>query len=639
MRNPIHFLLLAIVATALVYWPGLTGPFMFDDTYNLAPLNEWLQGNRSWQWVVFNNTSGLFGRPVAMASFVLNINWLGPEVQSLKLGNLILHLLNGILVYSLFTALSNQGAFTQKLTNLTKWLPVIGAALWLLHPLLVSTVLYVVQRMAMLSALFTLLAMLAYLHGRIALNTGRNARALLLLLLVPFFTLLAALSKENGLLVPAFCGLIELFVFMPKSGEKRPFASLAIIIMALVLPAILAVTLTLAEHPLIVGGYDNRPFTLGERLLTQSRVLWSYIGSLLMPNGPRLGLYHDDFTISRGLFEPVTTLIALLAWTGLLVATYRLRRSTPGFGLGIGIFLVGHSLESSVFPLLMYFEHRNYLSSTGVMLALISLGTHAANHMQHRLQQPQRMLVFLTCALLATFAFTTFTRASIWSSESSILANGLKTHPDSRWLRMEASSFAMRQQPPQSDTARRHMQHLLLQPSPDTNRIAAAAMLLIDCRAGIQADNGLLRKAFDGQPDPIEADKLLIFERLADGLASQPCPGLPPALAAEKLSMMLDRSNLPKTHSFLRRLRFKSAKLYYAAGEPNQALIQARLAYNGDRSDAPITALIVELEIEQGRLQEAAKMLNVLDSQIATDDRIGREILQRLHSKLKQSTQ
>ena len=47
------------------------------------------------------------------------------------------------------------------------------ALAWAVHPLQVSSVLYIVQRMEMLVATFTLLALLAYLRGRLAQRNGR----------------------------------------------------------------------------------------------------------------------------------------------------------------------------------------------------------------------------------------------------------------------------------------------------------------------------------------------------------------------------------------------------------------------------------------------------------------------------------
>ncbi|MEO9080180.1 MAG: hypothetical protein ABI268_12840, partial [Rhodanobacter sp.] len=205
MRRAACWALAVVLAlTAAIYWQGLAGPLVFDDITNLSPIAAWMAGKISLHSLVFENHSGLFGRPLSMASFALNAAITGPGVWGLKLGNLLLHLGNGLLVYALFVALLRSSGCTRQPLPPTalRWLPVLAAALWLLHPLLVSTVLYTVQRMAMLSTSFMLLGMLIYVQARRALAEGRRPRAafIRLLLGVGACTVLASLAKENGAL-------------------------------------------------------------------------------------------------------------------------------------------------------------------------------------------------------------------------------------------------------------------------------------------------------------------------------------------------------------------------------------------------------------------------------------------------------
>lgn len=635
MLTPRMGLVAALLLTTLVYWSGLHGPLVFDDAQNLAPLARWQQGETPWGAVVFGNDSGLLGRPVAMASFVVNVLFSGEQLWGLKLGNLLLHLLNGGLVYALFTGLLRQGALTREPPAAARWLPCLGAAVWLLHPLLVSTVLYLVQRMAMLSALFMLLAMLAYLHGRIALIDGRQRRAwTLLALVVPLCTALAALSKENGVLAPALCALIELCVFPPRAGQRRPWPSRLVVAFGLVVPAVIALLLTAIQHPAIVGGYVNRPFTLAERLLTQPRVLWDYLGSLLLPYGPRLGLYHDDYPISHGLFDPPATALALLAWAAVLAAAWRWRRRVPGFALGVGVFLVGHALESSVFPLLMYFEHRNYLPAVGAIWALLSLAAFAAAPLRQRMHQPARVFAAGGIALVLALALATAARAGIWQTQRSLLAQGLQYHPDSRWLRMDLAQQALKETPPDYVSARRHSDALLASADPGTRRLAGVSRLLIDCAAGVGAAPSSLSLAFGGRADVIEADLLVALESLSEGVLQQPCDNLSTAQMADRLSTMLDRTALPAGHPSVWRLRLKAAKLSLTAGRSDQALQQARLAYANGASDAPVPVFIAGLLLQRGDTAGAATMLAAAERKMAKDDRAGRALVAQYRAEI-----
>lgn len=584
----------SIVLAALAYSFGLHGPLLFDDRSNLLPVAAWLEGRTDGFSVLFGNASGHFGRPVSVLSFMLNAALLGPGAWGLKLGNLLIHLVNGVLVFLLFQNLIHSDAPTRDRST-KSWLPWLGASIWLLHPLLASTVLYVVQRMAMLSALFTLLALIAYVRGRMALVEGRRRNGIALLgVLVPLCTVLAALSKENGVLAPALCAVIELFAFQPTQGRRRAMLSRAFIAVALVLPMLIALGLTVAGHPSIVAGYENRAFSLTERLLTQPRALWSYVGALLLPSGPRMGIYHDDYLVSHGWLDPPTTIAAIVAWLAVLAAAWHWRKAIPGFALGVGLFLVGHALESTVFPLILYFEHRNYFPAVGLIWAVLSLAEFAASKARARLPNASPLLTAAACALVAVLALSTAARAGIWSSHHSIMQQALIHHPDSRWLRQDLIAQAMGMQPPDLAAVRLHADHLLASADSSTRRLGALERILVDCNAGADADPDVVHTAFDGRPEPIEADLLAVFILLGSRLQNDACPGLPSDAAATQLSALLDRSSLPQSSASLRALRFEAAKLY-ASANPAAALTQAELARMNDANDPQVAAFIVDL--------------------------------------------
>lgn len=99
-------------------------------------------------------------------------------------------------------------------------------------------------------------------------------------------------------------------------------------------------------------------------------MLWLYLGLILLPRLEAFGLHHDDVAVSTGLFEPWTTLPAWAALAGLVWLAWRLRAKAPMASFGIVWFLVGHLLESTVLPLELVHEHRNYVPLFGVLLAL-----------------------------------------------------------------------------------------------------------------------------------------------------------------------------------------------------------------------------------------------------------------------------
>jgi hypothetical protein len=152
----LRYLLTAL--TPLIAWwaysPGLHGGFLFDDFANLPALGG----------------DGPTGRPLTLLSFLLDArNW-PADPFPFKRTNLILHLLNGGLLYLLLIRL---GKLISNDTTRYRIGATFGATIWLLHPLLVSTTLYIVQREAMLPATCVLAGLLLWLRGREHLACGR----------------------------------------------------------------------------------------------------------------------------------------------------------------------------------------------------------------------------------------------------------------------------------------------------------------------------------------------------------------------------------------------------------------------------------------------------------------------------------
>src|SRR5690606_29487200 len=117
-------------------------------------------------------------------------------------------------------------------------------------------------------------------------------------------------------------------------------------------------------------GYSKRPFNLQERLFTECRILIDYAFNILVPNLRGAGIYHDDIVISRHLLFPWTTLPSLACVCASMIIALWGRRRWPLLSFGVLWFLCGHLLESTVFPLELYFEHRNYLPMFGIVFSI-----------------------------------------------------------------------------------------------------------------------------------------------------------------------------------------------------------------------------------------------------------------------------
>jgi hypothetical protein len=226
-------------------------------------------------------------------------------------------------------------------------------------------VLHVVQRMTSLSALFLLAALLLHLRGR---EQGGRAGAAMLMLAWAFLWPLSFLSKETGALFPLFALAWELIVRRRSRGNLDRFARVLAALAGLCLAAGMAYVLS-PRGQWLWSGYEFRPFSLVERLLTEARVLWFYLGLIVAPRLEALGLYHDDIAASTNLVSPWSTLPSLLGLIGLAWLAWRMRTRASLVAFGIAWYLIGHAMESTVLPLEIAHEHRNYIPIFGVLIA------------------------------------------------------------------------------------------------------------------------------------------------------------------------------------------------------------------------------------------------------------------------------
>jgi hypothetical protein len=426
------FIGLACILAFLAYMPGLTGDFALDDYTNIvqnAALHihdlSWAELSRA----VFSFQAGPAMRPVSMLSFALNAYFFGPNAEPFKVVNLAIHLLNGLLVFILLQQLL-QAYRTQRAPSVpesqNEWLGLVVGALWLLHPLNLMPVLYVVQRESALSSLFVLVGINIYIWARTRHLAGRGG-IWLIWTAVPLTTLIALLCKESGALLPVYTLAIEFFIFRfhrSSGGLDRNIVLFYILI--LVLPACAGLAWMLFAHGGGFLNYASRDFTLAERLMSEARVVWLYIRWTLLPDPGSLGLYHDDIAVSRGLLHPVTTLLGILGIAGLLAACFILRHRRPLVALGIAWFLGGQLMESTIFPLELAYEHRCYLPDLGLILATLSLVYPIKPSSRFKLQR-----YALIAAMLGICGYLTWQRATDWSDNLKFAASEARHHPES----------------------------------------------------------------------------------------------------------------------------------------------------------------------------------------------------------------
>lgn len=363
----------ALCLTAIAYFPGLHGGFLFDDYANLpslgetGPITHW---DTFWRYIT-SGTADPTGRPLALLSFLLDAHDWPASPYPFKRTNLLIHLLNGALLFTLLQRLGAAATSGGKRVSFRIDLAAAtGATLWMAHPLFVSTTLYIVQREAMLPVTFTVLGLLAWLRGRRFMTEGATPRGLAWIVAgLGVCTALAFFSKANGMLLPALALVLELVLLRPcerglqRNSPPRSYTRAMVLLSGLPTLAIALYLLHAGWQGLTAGISDARPWTLGQRLITEPRILLTYLHMLWLPTPFTAGLFNDQIKASASLLHPWTTLPSIIIVLGLMVGAWRTRHRWPFLTTAILFFFVGQSIESSTIALELFFEHRNYLPS------------------------------------------------------------------------------------------------------------------------------------------------------------------------------------------------------------------------------------------------------------------------------------
>lgn len=432
---------------ALAYLPGASGPWLFDDygnilrnTYMRIPT---LSGENLWH-AAYSLQAGPLKRPIPMLTFALNAYFAGgfADTTPFKLTNMAIHGFNGVLVFWLLLLVfrysdgkSRGGSILENTTIGPDTKAALLALLWTVHPIQLTSVLYVVQRMAELSATFVFLGLIGYLKGRMQMETRPRFATWLILVSLCTALPLGMLSKENAVLLPVFVLTIEYTLFSDtfpwrRWSTLRPRTRLVTLAALASLSAVFLVWFV----QYAMSGYGGRNFTIAERALTEMRALAYYVSLILLPRINEFGLYHDDFGVSTSLIAPWTTLLsaALLALAGHGAVLAQKKR--PLLSLGILWFFAGHLVESTIIPLELVHEHRNYVASLGVLLCVYVL-------VERLVEAYRSKWIWLSLpVLVVVFGGVTALRALQWSNELSLTTYEALHHPGSA---ITQSSLAM----------------------------------------------------------------------------------------------------------------------------------------------------------------------------------------------------
>lgn len=535
---------LAIVAVLCLAWfcylPGLQGGFLFDDFANLPNLGAEgpVHDTASLARYLTSGKADPTGRPLALLIFLIDAsNWPAAPLP-FKRTNVLIHLVNGVLLGLLLSRLMaaiSANPESSKLVRARNMAAILATGIWLLHPLFVSTTLYVVQREAMLACTFVLMGLNAWLRGRKLLFAGSTRHGLAWTALgLGGCTVLATLCKANGVLLPALALIIEACWLRHRTPQPMPSQPGALVYHRLRAGLLLLPTLLIALYlayegwrGVVHGVPSSRPWTLAQRLLTEPRVLTDYLRLLWMPQIYTPGLFNDQIKASTGILAPPTTLPAIGFVAALAATAWVGRHRAPALAGAILFYFTGQLLESSTLGLELYYEHRNYLPAALMFLplALWLCGLNQQAELPGRTsgRDWHAFKLGLAVLLVIGLGWMTWQRASLWGDTAAQALMWARLNPESP--RAQAMAAGTELEHGRASSARRRML-TALRDNPGELQLALN-LADAECQEGRLRKDGVIAVnhtlSVTINPGVLMSQWL---EKAIDSAQSRSCPGL-----------------------------------------------------------------------------------------------------------------
>lgn len=406
---PFWLWLLVIAAwTILLYGRILQNPFVYDDLDQIVRnpnLSSWHSIVTRFLTAPVAFTSELRSaadagstyRPLYWLSFALDRYLWGLNPIGFHLTNLLLHTLNGILLFHLLRRL-----------RLAAIAAASGALLWISLPINSEAVAWISARAYPLCLFFLLLSLLATIR-----YIEKNSA---LALIAAFLASIAALlSHESGILILPFAALIVLLRSRDEISLLKSKPALVILGVHLA-----AVALFFGLRHAVGAHSANGP----SAVWSFAGTFWKYLGWFLLP---------IHMSVERSTSTPANTfsLVSALAWVALLVlialAAY-LWSQIPTATFGIAWLLAALApFCGLVFIYQGMGERFATIASVGAAIAIIAL--IAASHPPLR-----TILIVVTTLWTASGIFRLEARLSDWTSPAQLYCSSLTATPDSPTL-------------------------------------------------------------------------------------------------------------------------------------------------------------------------------------------------------------
>ena len=324
--------ILILFTVVLAYTNSLFCSWHLDDVINIlnnTPLHlrELNLKTITGTFFAYPENTGIFYRPISCLTFGLNWFFNEDNVFGYHLVNLAVHLISTLFLYKTIISLLDLPVFGKKYQTSRFFIAVVATLLWALNPVNTQAVTYIVQRMTSMAGMFYIIGIWAFIQGRKYQNeTGKIQFIYYLASCVAF--LCAIGSKEHAVTFPIILLIIE-FLFFQRYSDSLYRNSIYLL---LCIAVIICTGIVLLGSPdrliSVFSSYENRSFSLLERVLTESRIMLWYLSILFYPSPSRLSIEHYT-ELSTSLFSPASTFFSITGLTILIALGFIQRRKKP----------------------------------------------------------------------------------------------------------------------------------------------------------------------------------------------------------------------------------------------------------------------------------------------------------------------
>jgi len=423
-----HLYLLLLIVT--IYSNTLYAGWHFDDRHSIVDnvkihITD-VKPSTLWTAIEHPDKEQLW-RPFSYLTFALNWYLGQNEVIGYHIVNILLHLAGSFILFHALIDIFRSSVMRERVSDVDAYnISLLAALLWTINPIHTQAVTYIVQRMTLLAGLWYICGIFFYLRARLA----KHRRTRYFFHGLCFLSwLLGLASKENAITLPLGLVLVEAAFFRHRNDVRARKRGFIVFTALSAVVGTLGLLLYFGDNPsAILSGYSDRYFTPLERLITQPRVLLFYLSQIFYPHPGRLSIEHD-FVISTSLAVPWTTIPAILIVLSLIIVSIVMLNRYPLVCFAVLFFSLNHAIESSIIPLEIIFEHRNYLPSMFLFAPIAAAIVMQLKNWRRRSTLYSLTFNVLIVSVIVFFGSATFFRNRVWADEVSLWSDAREKAP------------------------------------------------------------------------------------------------------------------------------------------------------------------------------------------------------------------